>query len=61
VRGQLGEAAMNIEDSQIVFGTLPFPKLVLVQAWVEIHREELMANWENGRPSGDYFRIDPLR
>lgn len=60
-RCQGSEAAIAISDSQILSGDLPFAKLVMVQAWIEIHREELIANWENGRISGDFFRVDPLR
>jgi hypothetical protein len=33
----------------------------MVQAWIEIHREALMADWElavNGQPP---FMIDPLK
>lgn len=57
-----GAAALfSITDNTLVAGTLPFAKQVLVHAWIEIHREELIASWENGRASGDYFRIDPLR
>jgi hypothetical protein len=35
--------------------------LKLVQAWVELHRDELMADWTlavNGQP---IFKIEPLR
>ena len=55
------EASFSIPDNTILAGTFPFAKQVLVQAWIEIHREELIANWENGKASGDFFRIDPLR
>lgn len=55
------EAGISITENQIIFGNLPTPKRHLVQAWVEIHREELMANWEIGKYSGEFFRIDPLR
>ena len=55
------EASFSIPDNTILAGTFPFAKQVLVQAWIEIHREELIANWENGKTSGDFFRIDPLR
>jgi integrase len=55
------EAVFSISDSAMLSGTLPFAKQVLVQAWIEIHREELIANWENGKADGDFFRIDPLR
>lgn len=60
-RCQGSEAILSIAENRIVSGELPFSKLVLVQAWIEIHREELIANWENGKVTGDYFRIDPLR
>lgn len=55
------EASFSIPDNMILSGTFPFAKQVLVQAWIEIHREELIANWENGKSDGDFFRIDPLR
>ncbi len=60
-RCQGGMAAIAIADNRIIHGSLPFAKLVMVQAWVEIHREELIANWENGRQSGEFFKIEPLR
>lgn len=60
-RCQGNEAAISISDNQIIFGDLPSPKRHLVHAWVEIHREELVANWELGRNTGEFFRIDPLR
>lgn len=42
-------------------GDLPAKKLRLVQAWIAIHEDELMADWAlavNGEP---VFPIDPLR
>ena len=33
----------------------------LVQAWIEIHREELQANWELAVNGDEPFRIDPLK
>jgi hypothetical protein len=32
-----------------------------VQAWVEIHREELLADWELAVSGEAPFSIDPLR
>jgi len=40
---------------------LPPGKLRLVQAWVEIHREELAADWELASKGQMPFRIKPLR
>lgn len=55
------EASFSIVDNTLLAGTLPPAKQILVQAWIEIHRDELIANWENGKVSGEFFRIDPLR
>ena len=55
------EAGIDVANNQLLFGRLPAPKLLLAQAWVEIHREELLACWYTGRRTGEYFRIDPLR
>jgi hypothetical protein len=51
----------SITDAAIIVGTIPTAKARLVQAWIEIHRDELLADWElavNGLPP---FPIDPLR
>lgn len=55
------EASFDIEENQIIHGNLPRGKNHLVHAWLEIHREELMANWEIGQQTGEFFRVDPLR
>lgn len=55
------EAVLSIRDGSIIVGSIPNPKVRLVQAWIEIHRDELLADWElavNGLPT---FSIDPLR
>ncbi|MGB7208035.1 MAG: DUF4160 domain-containing protein [Pyrinomonadaceae bacterium] len=40
------EAVLGIPEGEIIEGELPSNKLKLVRAWIEIHHEELMANWE---------------
>lgn len=60
-RFQGQSASFSILDGALLAGEIPTAKSKLVQAWIEIHREELMANWElavNGQPP---FAIDPLR
>lgn len=55
------EAVFDIADGTVATGDLPSKQSRLVQAWIEIHREELTANWElcqNGEPP---FKIEPLR
>jgi hypothetical protein len=55
------EAVISIPDGDLIEGSLRSTKLKLVRAWVEIHQDELMANWQlaiNGQP---IFKIEPLR
>ena len=55
------DASFSIVDGAVLAGDIPTAKAKLVQAWIEIHREELVADWElavNGQPP---FPIDPLR
>ena len=33
----------------------------LVQAWIEIHKEDLMADWKLAVAGEPVFKIDPLR
>jgi hypothetical protein len=33
----------------------------MVMAWIEIHREELLANWTLVERRGVLFKIDPLK
>ena len=39
-------AVIDLENFQVIEGNLPNNKLRLVLAWMEIHRDELKANWE---------------
>lgn len=36
-------------------------KLKLVQAWIEIHRDELMADWNLAVNGQQVFKIEPLK
>jgi hypothetical protein len=60
-RYQDEEAVIAIPEGELLDGSLPPAKVRLVQAWVEIHREELMADWDLARQGQMPFRIDPLR
>ena len=48
-----GEVAVfSISDGEILAGKIPLRKQKLVVAWIEIHQEDLLADWElavNGR------------
>ena len=45
----------------ILEGKLPPKQIKMVQAWIEIHKEELMVDWELAVNGEDPFRIAPLQ
>ena len=55
------EVVIAIPDGEVLAGKLPRSKLKLVQAWVEIHQDELMANWKLAAQGEQVFKIDPLK
>lgn len=50
-----------IDDGSILDGKLPPKQLKMVQAWIEIHKAELMVDWELAVNGEDPFRIAPLQ
>ena len=54
-------ASISIEDGEVLTGELPAKNLKLVQAWVEIHKEELLADWKLAALGEQIFKIEPLR
>lgn len=61
VRYQEHEAVMGIPEGDILEGFMPANKLKLVQAWMEIHRDELLADWELAVSGQPPYKIEPLR
>ena len=61
VKYQDEEAVISIIDGQLLDGTLKSNKMKLVQAWLEIHNEELIADWELAISGETIFKIDPLK
>mgnify|MGYP003477876030 CR=1 FL=1 len=60
-RYQDEEAVLDIDSGEIIAGSIPVKKLKLVQAWMLIHREELVLNWELAVKGEEPFRIAPLQ
>ena len=54
------EAEITIKDG-IVTGSLPRRALRLVYEWLDLHRDELMENWERLSNSEAAKKIDPLK
>jgi len=61
VKYQDEEAIISILDGELIDGTLKINKLKLVQAWIVIHNDELLADWELALKGESIFKIDPLK
>ncbi len=55
------EVIVSISDGGILNGDFPSSKMKLLQAWIELHRDELIADWELAVSGQHPFKIDPLR
>ena len=55
------EAVFAIESGEVLDGNLPRRQTRLVQAWIEIHRDELQADWSLAVQGQPVFPIDPLK
>lgn len=61
VKYQEHEVVLAIPDGEVLEGSMPGNKLKLVLAWIEIHQDELMADWELAVNGQQPYKIDPLR
>lgn len=60
-RYQGKKASISIISGELLDGELPSAKLRMVQAWIEIHREDLMADWEMAIAGELPLKIPPLQ
>jgi len=54
------EASISLVDGELLAGDLPRKQLRLVQAWIELHRDELLADWEIAIAGEPPYKISPL-
>ena len=55
------KALVNITDCTVMQSALPKKQLKLVLAWTELHKDELMQNWELAKADKELNQIEPLR
>ena len=48
-------------DGNVLEGEFPKSKQKLLEAWMEIHRDELDANWKLLSNGDGFFKIEPLQ
>nr|DAR57955.1 MAG TPA: protein of unknown function (DUF4160) [Caudoviricetes sp.] len=63
IHAEYGEfrASYDIATAECIAGMFPANQRHMVQAWIAIHREDLLANWKLSEQREELFRIDPLR
>jgi hypothetical protein len=55
------KATLNLLTNEFIDTDLPSKQKRLVLAWVELHHEELMADWNLVMNGEDPFKIQPLQ
>ena len=54
-------AIFSILDGDIIEGNMKKPQIRLVQAWIILHTDELMANWSLAVDGKNIYKIEPLK
>jgi hypothetical protein len=55
------KATMDLRTSDFIDGDLPSKQRKLVSAWVELHHDELLADWNLVMNGEEPFKIQPLQ
>jgi len=61
VKYQGHEVVVSIPEGSVLEGSISSSKMKLLQAWIEIHKDELMADWELAVSGEHPYKIEPLR
>ncbi len=54
------EAIIEIQTSEVIAGSLPLGADSLVKQWIDLHRGELLEDWELARARKPLRKIEPL-
>ena len=55
------EAQIAIESGEVLAGSLPNNKLRMVRVWADLHKEDLLTDWQIAMNGEKPFAIEPLR
>ena len=63
VHAQYGElkAVFAIDDGTVLTGNIPPRQTCLIQAWIELRRDDLTASWKLATAGAALSPIEPLR
>lgn len=54
-------AIYNIETIELISGELPRRQMRFVEAWAELHQEELLKNWDRLQSGHAPEKVEPLQ
>jgi hypothetical protein len=55
------DASFSIEDGSLLAGRFPPKQTKILQAWIEIHKEDLLIDWKLAIEGKEPLKIEPLR
>lgn len=58
---QGSKGSFDINSCEMTEGNLPNRQVKLIVAWAELHKEELIADWDLAQNGEKPYKIDPLR
>lgn len=56
-----GDEVVVSLEGDVLEGSIPKNKMKLLLAWIEIHKDDLEANWKILSEGNQFFKIEPLR
>lgn len=48
-------------DGELINGEMPKRQMQFIVAWAELHKDELLANWELAMAEQPLYKVEPLR
>jgi hypothetical protein len=61
VEYQDSNAVVSLPDGTLLDGALPRKQMKILEAWMLLHEDELMADWKLAVQGETIFKIEPLR
>jgi len=55
------KSVFDIRTCELSEGNIPGRQVKLIEAWAELHKDELLADWELTQNGETPFKIDPLK
>ncbi len=58
---QDSKGTFDIRTCEKIDGNIPKKQVKLIEAWAELHKDELLADWELAQSGEKPYNIDPLK